>query len=489
MANQYVKDYTAKLYQQPTGEKVVLNLLWGDCVRPVANEPEANGRIKVRARGWSGYVKKSALGDKPLLELYFIDVGQGDGVLIVTPDRKHILIDGGYNRSDQPGGKNAADFVDWKFHEDYGMNNIVIDDMIVSHPDADHYGGLWDLINPDEQEELDTPTANISVKHFYHPGLSWFKSANDSRSLGPKTQNHFTLLLGDKQNMATMLEPNQTGHVVQGEWGKFIKRVVEKAETCQRLSHLSGHLPGYEADKPVKIKVLGPIESTVNGNPALKSFGGESINTNGHSVTLRLDYGRTRIMLTGDLNSKAQQAILASLAGKEHELACDVAKSCHHGSDDCSFAFLQKINAAVTVISSGDSEGHGHPRPTIVGASAISGYQQLDGDTLLSPMVYSTEIARSYKLGTPLKLILKGTPPQTVDKQTKVDVNFLERTSGGLNNKVKTKPFWPRKIVSGIIYGLVNVRTDGDTILSATLSEQDATWDYKVIKSRFPLVG
>ena len=145
------------------------------------------------------------------------------------------------------------------------------------------------------------------------------------------------------------------------------------------------------------------------------------------------------------------------------------------------------LNAAVTVISSGDSEGHGHPRPTIVGASALTGFQQLVGDELLSPMVYSTEIARSYRVGTPLRLMVGGPPaPQVLDKETDVDMTYQERTSGGLGNRNRTKPFWEGKVIGGIIYGLVNVRTDGETILCATLSEQDATWDYKVIKSRFP---
>ena len=56
------------------------------------------------------------------------------------------------------------------------------------------------------------------------------------------------------------------------------------------------------------------------------------------------------------------------------DLLCDVAKGCHHGSDDVSFEFLQAMGAACTVISSGDNEGHSHPRPTVVSASAITGH-------------------------------------------------------------------------------------------------------------------
>ena len=39
--------------------------------------------------------------------------------------------------------------------------------------------------------------------------------------------------------------------------------------------------------------------------------------------------------------------------------------------------------------------------------------------------------------------------------------------------------------VTGVLYGLVNVRTDGDKILCATLNEADRTWDIKTFRSRF----
>jgi len=69
-------------------------LLWGDGVRHL-DGPASNGRRKVRARATTGWVDETHLQGQPLLELYFIDVGQGDGVLLRTPDFRHLLIDGG----------------------------------------------------------------------------------------------------------------------------------------------------------------------------------------------------------------------------------------------------------------------------------------------------------------------------------------------------------------------------------------------------------
>jgi len=59
------------------------------------------------------------------------------------------------------------------------------------------------------------------------------------------------------------------------------------------------------------------------------------------------------------------------------EFLCDVAKACHHGSDDVSYEFLSAMRPAVTVISSGDNEGHDHPRPGIVAASATTGHLEI----------------------------------------------------------------------------------------------------------------
>jgi hypothetical protein len=69
-------------------KKFYLNY-FGDRVEVISNR-KTNGRLKVDARWGRGvYVNADDIGDESLLEFYFIDVGQGDSVLIVTPDRKH----------------------------------------------------------------------------------------------------------------------------------------------------------------------------------------------------------------------------------------------------------------------------------------------------------------------------------------------------------------------------------------------------------------
>ncbi len=66
-------------------------------------------------------------------EIHFIDVGQGDAILVLTPS-KTMLIDAG------PRDGNAAGYL-----QSVGVNEI--DVVVVTHPHADHIGGMPDILN------------------------------------------------------------------------------------------------------------------------------------------------------------------------------------------------------------------------------------------------------------------------------------------------------------------------------------------------------
>ena len=68
------------------------------------------------------------------LKLYFIDVGQGDCTLIVTPNNKKILIDGGEDKNE----------ILVKYLLDRKIKQI--DFLIISHFDNDHVGGLLNVM-------------------------------------------------------------------------------------------------------------------------------------------------------------------------------------------------------------------------------------------------------------------------------------------------------------------------------------------------------
>ena len=492
------KRFSAPLFSRRSGDGKKFDLLWGDRVEII---DESNSRWKVKARGMSGYMNPDHLwtSDKSLLELYFIDVGQGDGVLIRTPDHKHILIDGGWPRKSQPSGKNAADFVDWKFKKDYGMDAIFLDAMICSHNDQDHYGGLWDLLDGDQHEELNCE--EVFVDQFYHAGLSWWRSSG-GRTLGPKKEipagKMFTRLMEDRESLEKGLRAGGNHAKFQGEWAKFLKKVKEAKNRqgdptpVTRLHSGLEFLPGYNSNNPAReevgIRILAPVDFDLgNGKRGIRYFsGGTSKNTNGNSVLLKMEYGKVKIILTGDLNTKSQHALLEDYRGQEDIFECDIAKACHHGSDDVSINFLDKLKPACTIISSGDSEGHDHPRPSIIAASGITGHRTVIDDQLVTPLVFSTEIARSIALGKITKI------ENTETNEAIEETDFLkyrvshEVVTAGARNPVKgSTRLGKRRMAVDTTYGLINVRTDGKTIMCAALNEKDKKWNINWFNSRF----
>ncbi len=488
----YLKTETSRLYSEAGSNKVKIDLLWGDRVEIQPGNP-VNGRVRVKARGQEGFVKLSELGDDRLLEVYFIDVGQGDSVLIVTPDGRHILVDGGYKRKAQNHGKSAADFVDWKFFKDYGRNRITLDCMVSSHCDADHYGGLWDLVNPAGKGELDCKDG-VEILNYYHPGVAWWKKPGGKKFAGATSKGYITDLMEDSKSVKEGLKAGASPGLA-GEWADFLQCLVDLGIPVKRLSYVPdegiGFVPGFEDPDGVAVRVLGPVESTVNGKPALKDFGNDSQNTNGNSLVFRIDYGRARILVAGDLNKASQQYLLQEYKGKRLEFAADVFKSCHHGSDDCSMEFLETVHASASVISSGDNETHSHPRPNIVAACGATGFRKIEKDEMITPLVFCTEVSRSVRMADPFQVDYNGYPlnGKSIDikllDETRTDIWFERITAPGLKPSKKKKPMNRVHIVDGLVYGLVNVRTDGNTILCATLNEGKSKWEVKKFQSRF----
>lgn len=80
--------------------------------------------------------------------------------------------------------------------------------------------------------------------------------------------------------------------------------------------------------------------------------------TNDTSIVLRIDYGSTSFLFTGDAERDAEQTILNSGA----DLSATVLKVGHHGSDtSTSYPFLREIMPEYAVISVGKDNSYGHP--------------------------------------------------------------------------------------------------------------------------------
>lgn len=81
------------------------------------------------------YPNYSYSENDPDMQVHFIDVGQGDSILIETPLNKTILIDGG-----PPGsGKKIISYL-----KTQGIDKL--DLLVATHPDMDHIGGLPEVM-------------------------------------------------------------------------------------------------------------------------------------------------------------------------------------------------------------------------------------------------------------------------------------------------------------------------------------------------------
>lgn len=451
-------------------------LIWGDRVEVIGT----NGNwLEIRARGQKGFVQKSNVGKEPLLEVYIIDVGQGDGVLYRTPDLKWHMVDAGVMNSSQMTRKGAPNFVHWKFRKDLRESKIRIENMIMSHPDYDHYGGFINILGGDLQ---DGRTFRVEVENFYHSGMGRFQS---SPELGKKTASVNVPPLpisghGTKQKTKLIHELLSNKNSFKNPKRKLKGRFEDLAELVGKvpnnvaaLSADDGYIAGYApGQNKVRMKLLGPIIETGGGKKGLRSFSSDSKTRNGHSVIVRLDYGKAKILLTGDSNEESQRLTLSYLDANEFE--ADVAKGCHHGSEDIYLKFIKEMAARATVISSGDNEDYAHPRPVVMGASAYYGREIRDQvkNKTNPPLIYSTELSRSVKLANPTRVKIDGSTTSIAASKAAV------KSSSSSYEDLEHTP-----IATDLIYGLVNVRTDGKKIMCATMEEKGQDFDLKVFKA------
>lgn len=455
----------------PTKEQVksrVKHLIWGDEIeeRLEQGQPvKKNGWIKVRSRGTNGWVREDQVQAQRLLEVNFIDCRQGDSQYLVTPDGKIVLIDTGE-------GEHLYRFLRYRYiRRPYGTTEVPVvhfDAAVLSHFDQDHYLGLKFL---------------LAHKHFtfgsiYHNGVI---QRNWDPILGPrvrmKSKSFQTGLVTDRASLDAILgDASLNDH--NGNLAILEKAIgTGRVNDIRMLSADDGYLPGFGPGSPVQIKVLGPAPvQDDTGKPVLPWFGNAGKTKNGHSVVLLVVYDKVKLLLAGDLNEDSEQYLLRHYAGATGNpdtpeeldalaLQCrpvfgaDIYKFPHHGSNDFCRSFMKSVDPIVTIVSSGDEESYCHPRAETLGA--IGKLSRSDW-----PMIFSTELARSSseKFFKPIDYV-----HQYEDLQDKLKRARSEEKKKEYEEQLKKMESVERTVA---VYGMINVRTDGQKVVVAQKMEQ-----------------
>jgi len=509
----------------------VKHLLWGDWTEVTdydyEQDPKADirnnaelqdvqtrpaGMVPVRVRGISGYMHKEDLQADRLLEIVFVDVGQGDGALLVTPGNRKYVIDAGV-------GDNMYQYLKWRF-ADFSEAHTDFDGLIITHPDKDHYYGFTSLIG-DPQVQAANIWHNGIVEQF-GVSASGVQSTGNDKLLGKVDKS------GKQSFLTGLIETDSELNAHLLDRDRWVKKSTGKAkqypdllnEACaartdsderrfpniamlstahgeihEGRSYLPGHGPGNSTG--CIIEIIGPVvEPDSQGAHRLRTFAGKPSKTtreldtgktkNGHSVLMKLSYKQASILFGGDLNSPSEMFLLQHYTGLDvyddgvladeeivkagrPVLESDITKACHHGSADFTDVFLSCINPAATVISSGDEESHAHPRCDALGAIGHHGRGHRS-------LIFSTELSRStaeftnredspwYKA---FKLKEKALSETDTEKKAK-----LENDANALLEE--------RRKHNVTVYGSINLRSDGDKVVLAYMLEKPSRsrrWD------------
>ncbi|HUQ69945.1 MAG TPA: MBL fold metallo-hydrolase [Planctomycetaceae bacterium] len=401
--------------------------------------------------------------DNAVLKVNFVDVQQGDGTVIESPDGRIILLDGGDNQL-------FARYLAARFRGTSEASPKEIDCILVTHGDADHFAGLTKIhaseTNPEPKKRL-----FITPKRVYHNGLVKRPSKDGDGNTTPKGEMLGPSKVVDGDTIITGLAdslldvPDKEMNLPFRQWKEALTEWNSRSEIeFRRLSFGDDDAFDFFKEENLEISVLGPFLTKKGNVTGLKFLGtppkgprighesmslGEddfkgldpSHTINGHSVVLRLRYGGFSYLFTGDLNDESGRILARKNQSGEINLRSEVFKVPHHGSADFSGAFFQMVSPIISVVSSGDESAkkeYVHPRATLMGA--LGKHSRVE-----EPLIFVTELVAFFNL--------EGNARLTDKKKDEKRGEFFS--------------------FSRTAFGIVKTRTDGHRMLVYTDSGKD----------------
>lgn len=257
-----------------------------------------------------------------VLQVHFLDVGQGDAILIISPTGKSVLIGAGDK------GKGSVVLDTLRF------NNITkLDYFVATHPRTDHIGGADEVFASVKADNvIDT---GITPPERVDPKKKPPFDVNDTHKPDPKAKP-----VKAGQEYPTVIAYDEYMNAVNAMGAKLMEVVVPST---------------IDLGGGAQLTLLGPTLPYFTSQQ-LKSAGGNMLNSN--SIVMRLDYGEFSMLLPGDAEGITEQRML----GTTVNLAVKALKVAHHGSKYATNAdFLARLKPEVAIISTSKENKYGHP--------------------------------------------------------------------------------------------------------------------------------
>lgn len=292
-------------------------------ILPDRNDNTGNNTVLVRGDGE--------------LQIHFMDVGQGDGILILFPDGRDMLIDcANYNDSSTVRGE-ILDYMD-----DY-VTDGQLDYLMLTHCDRDHVSFMDEVLEEYQVDNVFMP--NVLATH-------------DKVAEADIPQERLALFT-DEDTVDTAC------------YADFFIAALTEPDCTVTLN--------VDADEESNSVVITDGERQSDGTydgatymltfycPTAEYYAESDLSSaeekNAISPIGVLEYNGFRIVLTGDSNEINEPTFVDRIGG---QLDCDVLKVGHHGSETSSTEeFLDAIDCEYAVIScnAAGNKFH-HPRQT-----------------------------------------------------------------------------------------------------------------------------
>lgn len=277
------------------------------------------------------------------LQVHFMDVGQGDSILILFPDGKDMLIDcANYNNASAYRTETLA-------YIDNYVTDGQLDYLMLTHCDGDHVYFMDEVL---EKYDVDT---------VFMPNVLAEPSGTQSSD---RLQAEIDAL---DQNKVGMFTDENT--VDSNAYAEFFIAALSEPE-CEIVLNVD---PDEDTNSIVITDGTKLSDGTYDGATYMLTFYcpteeyyattdlSSAEEKNAISPIGILEYNDVRIVLTGDSNEINEPTFVDRIGGY---IDCDVLKVGHHGSETSSTEeFLDAINCEYAVIScNADGNTFSHPR-------------------------------------------------------------------------------------------------------------------------------